>query len=68
MKKTLSLAVTVLYRDFSDFCESILQESGLSKGLLFFLLILENIRAVHTGRFPPTWEAIMDIRHDVSTG
>ena len=40
MKKTLSLAVTVLYRDFSDFCESILQESGLSKGLLFFLLYI----------------------------
>lgn len=40
MEKTLSLAVTVLYRDFSDFCEGILQESGLSKGLLFFLLYI----------------------------
>lgn len=40
MEETLSFLITVFYKDFARFCGQRLQQSGLSRGLLFFLLYI----------------------------
>lgn len=40
MQDTLSFFATILYKDFSAFCNERLQEMGLSKGLLYFILYI----------------------------
>lgn len=40
MQNTLSFFTTVLYKDFSRFCNEKLQEIGLSRGLLYFVIYI----------------------------
>jgi DNA-binding MarR family transcriptional regulator len=40
MQNTLSLYTTILYKDFTTFCDKELYEMGLSRGLLYFVLYL----------------------------
>lgn len=42
MEKTLAYYVTLLRKDFTVYCNEILQELGLSQGLVFFVLYIGN--------------------------
>ncbi|MCI6276334.1 MAG: MarR family transcriptional regulator [Clostridium sp.] len=40
MQKTLGFFTTILYKDFTSFCNEKLQEIGLSRGLLYFIIYI----------------------------
>lgn len=40
MKPSLSLSIMILYKDFTAFCDKKLKETGLTRGLLYFLLYI----------------------------
>ena len=42
MNQSLSMYITVLKKDFDNFCNSRLQDMGLSQGLMFFLIYIGN--------------------------
>ncbi len=42
MKKTISFYIKTLHRDFDQFCDRRLQQMGLTKGLLYFILYIGN--------------------------
>ncbi len=42
MKRTISFYIKALHRDFDQFCDRRLQQMGLTKGLLYFILYMGN--------------------------
>lgn len=50
MKKTLSFFVTVLYKEFSAFCNKRLQEIGLTQGLMYFIIYIDKHQKCSPGQ------------------
>lgn len=50
LEETLAFLITVFYKDFARYCGQRLQQAGLSRGLLFFLLYIGKDPGCAPGR------------------
>ena len=60
MQKTLGFLTMALYKDFTSFCNEKLQEVGLSRGLIYFI--------IYIGKHPKCSPGNISVKMKVDTG